>query len=265
MTSKDNGLDARRPTQDELHAYVDGHLSGERRAAVEAHLQVDSEDAARVRDYRRINEELKRLYAPVLGEAVPDRLRGSGTRNQGFRAVAAVAWLAVGLSAGLAGGVGGGWWMWGDRGGSPSPMVQLAQRATVAHAVYSAEVRHPVEVGMDQRDHLLGWLSNRLGEKVTVPDLEADGYALIGGRLLPGEEGPAAQFMYERPDGDRLTLYVKTGDMKNRQTAFRVHDTGGGLTAIYWIDGPFGYALSGTLDRAQLETIAHRVYEQLNP
>ncbi len=73
----------------------------------------------------------------------------------------------------------------------------LARVAAVAHAVYSPEVRHPVEVGADQEAYLVRWLPKRLGANLKVPHLAAQGYPLVGGRLLPGERGPAAQFMYQ--------------------------------------------------------------------
>ena len=45
------------------------------------------------------------------------------------------------------------------------------------------------------------WLSKRLGRPLVVPDLAAVGFRLMGGRLLPAEDGPAAQFMYETGKG----------------------------------------------------------------
>ncbi len=249
-------------TADDLHAYVDGRLDPQRRAVVEQHLAGSPEDVARVAGYRSLNTALQSLHADVLDEPVPARLlEPKPARREGMaRLAASIAWLMLGMLAG----VGGGWWMWGDGPGAGRVSRALAERAVVAHAVYSAEVRHPVEVGVEQRNHLVGWLSKRLGGEVRTPDLRAEGYALVGGRLLPGDTGPAAQFMYETDGGERLTLYVKTGETGNRQTAFRVHSVEG-VTVIYWIDGPFGYALSGALGRDELETLAHRVYEQLTP
>ena len=55
---------------------------------------------------------------------------------------------------------------------------------------------HPVEVGADDEQHLVNWLSKRLGVKVRAPKLDDAGMSLVGGRLLPGENGPVAQFMY---------------------------------------------------------------------
>ncbi|HWV63683.1 MAG TPA: anti-sigma factor, partial [Oxalicibacterium sp.] len=38
----------------------------------------------------------------------------------------------------------------------------------------------------------------------------------------------------------------------------------GAVNVLYWIDGKFGYALSGGIDKDTLSTIANAVYEQLD-
>jgi anti-sigma factor RsiW len=134
----------------------------------------------------------------------------------------------------------------------------------VAHVVYTPEVRHPVEVGAEQEAHLAAWLSKRLGVSVRVPHLSEAGYELVGGRLLPGSSGPAAQFMYQDGRGQRLTLYVRTDGGGSRETAFR-YARENNIGVFYWIDGPLGYALSGDLEKPELLKVAQAVYHQLNP
>ena len=92
----------------------------------------------------------------------------------------------------------------------PAPVVfaPLPVRAARAHLVYAPEVRHPVEVDAKEQDHLVKWLSKRLDIALKVPVLASEGFELLGGRLLPGPEGPVAQFMYQDASGKRLTLYV---------------------------------------------------------
>ena len=131
-------------------------------------------------------------------------------------------------------------------------------------------MRHPVEVGADQEAHLTAWLSKRLGSQLKVPHLTAAGYELVGGRLLPGSNGPAAQFMYQDAHGQRLTLYVRTDKSSNQETAFRYarEETTGreeNIGVFYWIDGPFGYAPTGDLKKHELLRVAQLVYQQLNP
>jgi anti-sigma factor RsiW len=86
--------------------------------------------------------------------------------------------------------------------------------------------------------------------------------ALIGGRLLPGNSGPVAQFMYHDASGQRLTLYVTTENAANRDTGFRFAKEGP-VNVFYWIDGKFGYALSAGIDKGELARVATTVYDQL--
>lgn len=245
-------------TESELHAFVDCALPEGRRADVEAYLATHADEAARVEAYRRQSEALHLQYDAVLDEPLPERLRLSvrPQRRTLVRAAAAAAWLAVGAAAG-----------WLARGVEPPPVartVSIARDAALAHAVYTPEVRHPVEVGADQEQHLVAWLSKRLGGEVRPPLLTEFGYQLVGGRLLPADGGPAAQFMYQDGVGHRLTLYVRTDAGDNRETAFRFAQEGK-VRVFYWVDGPFGYALTGELDREPLLRAANTVYRQINP
>lgn len=245
-------------TEAELHGYVDGVLPDMRRREVEAYLADHSGDAARVRDWQAQGDALKRLFDPVLDEPVPARLAELRPRaRRSWRPIAiAAGWVTIGIVTG--------WLLRGTTDNQQREGVAFARQAALAHAVYSPEVRHPVEVGVGERDHLIAWLSKRLGAPLRTPELGALGYDLVGGRLLPGSSGPAAQFMYQDSRGQRLTLFVRTDATGNRETAFRFAEQNG-VRVFYWLDHRFGYALSGEVDRAELERIASAVYKQIVP
>ena len=212
-------------------------------------------------ELKALSQALHQLYDPVLDEPVPARLHA---RPRQWRAAAiAAGWVALGLCAGVL----AGWQLHAWRASVPpqAEVPAFVKRAAVAHAVYSPEVRHPVEVGADQEAHLVAWLSKRLGTQVRAPKLEAIGYSLVGGRLLPGENGPVAHFMYQTEKGRRITLYVRTDAAENRETAFR-YASEGNVNVFYWIDRKLGYALSSAdLGREDLIKVANAVYQQLNP
>lgn len=264
-------------TEADLHAYVDGQLAPARRAEVEAYLAARPDEAARLQAYSSQNDALHGLFDAVLDEppstALTVRLaeppaRGGGREGWQWQR------LAAGLVVALVGAAGG----WGLRGaaerdarlaqrdpGLAYPQLAatgLAHQAAIAHVVYSPDVRRPVEVGADQEDQLVAWLSKRLGSKIHPPRLGKLGYELIGGRLLPGTSGPVAQFMYHDNAGQRLTLYVSTEQAHNKDTGFRFAQEGP-VNVFYWIDGKFGYALSAGIDKGQLARVATAVYEQL--
>ena len=200
---------------------------------------------------------LKRAFDPVMTEPIPARmfLRPPPWRE---RALAA-AILAVGIAVGLA----------------ASPFVLPTRqsivaanafplRAARAHAVFVTEVRQPVEVDAKQQEHLVAWLSKRLGTQLRVPVLATEGFELLGGRLLPGPDGAVAQFMYQDASGARLTLYVSRRTTGDSQTAFRFSQEGN-VSVFYWIDRDYGYALSSEVARPLLAKVANSVYRQIEP
>ncbi|CAN5889102.1 anti-sigma factor [soil metagenome] len=138
----------------------------------------------------------------------------------------------------------------------------FAHYAAVAHAVFTPEVKRPVELGADQEEQLVKWLSKRLDSPIRPPHLAAQGYELVGGRLLPGNSGPVAQFMYQNTAGQRLTLYLSNENKQNQDTGFQYLQDGQ-VNVFYWIDGKFGYALSGSIEKNDLSRVANLVYEQL--
>lgn len=243
---------------DDLNAWVDGRLDDARAREIEAWLEANPAEGERWRDYRVHREVLQAVYDPVLSEPVPTRLRPASIRAGRRRdwpaqAAAAVLLLAVGAAAG---------WL-GHEALTPDSAVvaSLARDAVVAHRVYIPEVRHPVEVAADQEAHLVTWLSKRIGQPVKAPQLAEAGFQLVGGRLLPSADGPAAQFMYQDASGGRLTLYVRLSGTR-QDTAFRFMEEGG-ASAFYWTDAGLGYALIGNMSRERLWAVANAVYRQL--
>jgi anti-sigma factor RsiW len=255
----------------DLNAFADRQLAPERAAAVEAALARDPELAARAAEFRAQSASLRDALDPVLAEPIPERLLAAAAPPASGEAGAVRRWAmpALAAAATLVLGVGLGWYgrdAMIERAGTPTT---FARSAAFAHALYAADVRRPVEVWAAEEKSLVTWLTKRLGFKVQAPDLNGLGYALVGGRLVAGNEFPTALFMYENADKERLSLQVRkqtarvpTGGARGGDTAFR-YAIENGVGVFYWIDDDCGYAISGTFDRAQLLKIAHVVYGQL--
>ena len=242
-------------TEVDLHTYVDGGLPEGAKAEMEAWLRAHPEDAERVRAYAEQNALLRTLYNVVLEEPVPAALLAVHPRAwRRFAAAAVIFALGIGL----------GWFVRGEFIVPQMVPVSLARQAATAHVVYAPEVRHPVEVTANEESHLVGWLSKRLGTTLKAPKLAPLGYELVGGRLLSGPQGPVAHFMYQDGRGQRLTLYVSRQRGEPRDTAFRFSQEDR-VSVFYWVDGNFGYALSGEIKKEQLLQVAEVVYKQLNP
>ncbi|MGU8083583.1 anti-sigma factor [Burkholderia pyrrocinia] len=224
-----------------LSALLDGELSGHEQREMLERLQSDPKEAERFAHYRAQRDALQALF-PLPGAAPALFVQRRAPRR---RAIAyAFAGLAAGLLIGVALHAG-----WAAFGSEPA----FAARADVAYAVYAADREHPVEVGAGDPEHLAAWLSARVGRPVRAPSLDEYGYALLGGRLLPGDAGPAAQFMYQRADGKRVTLYMTAYDA--RHLAPRAMSADGRYT-YFWSDRGMGYALSGRGDERRLRELA---------
>ncbi len=241
----------------DLHAFVDGQLDAERRRAVAAYLDANPEAARRVAAYRRQKAALRAMLDPVLAETLPRTLRPprrARWRVHAAWAAAAAILLVVGVALG-----------WQIRGAGPGGMPQgaaVAEQAAIAHTVFTSQRRHPVEVKADEEAHLVGWLSKVLGAPLRAPRLAGLGYHLVGGRLLSSTDGPAAQFMYEDANKNRLTLYV-VNHAKWRGKAEFQFAKDRGVSVFYWIEGSLGYALTGQIARPELLSVANAVYKQL--
>jgi anti-sigma factor RsiW len=253
-------------SEEMLHAYVDGVLTPEEAARVDAWLANHPDDAAAVAAWRHQNALIRDVFGapemsdaesePVAVEQPPESEDPAG-RPRRARSPWRVA-LAASIAAfivGVTAGVGLGIYVPGMRPESSA----IAEQAKTAYRVYSVEKRHPVEVGPDEREHLVTWLSNRLEAPLALPDLAGQGLELVGGRLTAGERGPAALFMFEASNGDRFTVYV-TRPARSAETAFRF-DLSGDVGTCYWLGRDLAVVVNGPADRDRLQAVAEQVYD----
>jgi len=248
----------------ELAAYHAGLLKEAARRALEARLAGDPVAQSMLADWRAQDDGIAALYAAPSDIPVPDRLlavlrsadaaappRQMPVPRHRIAVVAAVCLVVGGL---------GGWGL----SQTFAPVTRLDDFLAIAlraHATYVVEVVHPVEVGADNPEHLTTWLSKRVGVRLELPDLSAEGFRLLGGRVVPAEPGAAALLMYEDAAGRRVTLFV-TRHPPERETAFRFASDVQ-AQSLSWVDGTLSCAVTGDLPRAELERLAGAAYEQL--
>ena len=245
-------------TEDELHAYVDRELPADRMLAVEAWLASHPEDMVRVTAWRGQIDAIRQRYD--ADEPVPTRfdLEHLLDGDRRWKRLAAGAVVIAFLLGGASG--------WFGREAviaHPSRVPgfeAFTAEAMEAHKLYVVEVRHPVEVPATDADHLVRWLSKRLGYQLKAPNLESVGLRLVGGRLLPGPTGAAAFLMYENASGERYTIYC--GRSSAPETALRYSEKGS-ATAIYWATHDVAYVVSGVGGRKQLSEVAVAAYKEL--
>ena len=252
-------------SEDQLHAYVDQQIAGSRCEVTERYLREHPDVAQRVASYQRQRALLREALSPLAAEPVPPRLRLDQIigerlrRRQSPWRLAAMLVLGIGL-----GGVGG-WYLRAPPKAehATSAIALLRQEAMSTHAVYSADRRHPIEVGADEEAHLKQWLSNRLNKAIAPPDLSGFGYKLLGGRLLATDQGrPAALFMYEGPNRERLSVIMQP--TAANLNAAMANIAKGTINGCGWIDNGLGYAVVAAAPQNELKRIADQIIAEQN-
>jgi len=136
-------------TDADLHAFLDGELPPERHRAVEAWLAAHPDARRRLESFREQQRALRRMFAPVLDEPLPEALiQASRPPAAAPRGRPRRPWLQ--LVAGVlmtCTGVAGGWIARGQQDAvGMAAVVPLPRQAAVAHVVFSPDVKRPVEI-----------------------------------------------------------------------------------------------------------------------
>lgn len=246
-------------SENDLHAYVDGLLPAARHDEVAEWLEVHPDKAAEVAEWQAQNEALRAAFAPTARTHAEDlaHLNTIPARQTGW-----MNWrnMAAGVALLLLGGAGG----YGLSNITTQPLTtgpvlaSFPSEAEEAYLTYVAEVRHAVEVGADESEHLTTWLGRRLDWQFTIPDLSDEGFSLVGGRLLPINGRPAAMLLYEDATGTRVSVIIARNNGMSDSAWQLARD--GDVGTYYWIDGPRSYAISGRLPDDELREVTGLVY-----
>ena len=226
------------PSEHDIHAYVDGRLEGERRAAVELYLARHPERASEVQAWQR---DAHRLRTAIGGtQTLPDngalnpwtiRRRRRQRRLQRV-AFAAAAMLCLGL-----GGFGG-WQARGLRGAGTAPMADAMQAYRLVAMDHAA--RPDV---VPQRDgDMQAWLDSHFAHAARLPDLSGAGFHAVGGRLFATDQGPAAMVFFQDAAGHAISFYVRPPGPRNHLLPSGQRSDGG-LVAQYWSGQGYNYAM----------------------
>jgi anti-sigma factor RsiW len=247
----------------DIHLALDGELSADDRADFERWLEAHPEMRALSARYERDRSALAGALAPLLDEPVPQKLRSVAEGELRSRrswpalfrfSAAAVVLLAVGGIAGYLLAASG--LMRGAEEGE-----QFADDAIMAFVTYAADQPHSVEVSGDDKAYLDTWLSQRVGVKLVAPDLDAKGFKLLGGRVLPTGHDVAALLVYQDAASNQLSIYVSGGGGAKARGTYVAEE--GGPTAIYWVDPRWGCAIVGAMPPDRLADVARAAWDQM--
>ena len=194
------------PTEQDLHAYVDGLLDPDRRRAVEKSLAEHPERAAEVRAWQRDAQQLRAALGgpdevadnPLLD---PARIRARLRSRRRSRPA-----LAVALALSVAAGVIAGWYThaWRNDGMGP-PMADALQ----AYRMFASEDALRLDVTTRDAADMQAWLDRQFASAPRLPDLAPAGFHPVGARLLALSDGPAAMVLYRNDQGDAISFFMR--------------------------------------------------------
>ncbi|MGA8136624.1 MAG: anti-sigma factor [Pseudomonas gingeri] len=231
------------PSERDLHAYVDHQLNDADRQLLETYLASHPELAEQVRDWQHDAQHLRAALGgalqmpanPALDPSViRRRLRGQSRRHL---ASAAVLLIAVSI-----GGVSG-WQARQMTFPQPAPMADAVQ----AYRMFATQDILPADFKVEQSGDLQGWLDRYFTQANRLPNLQNAGFKPVSARLLSTEQGAAAMVLYENPQGQRISYYVRPPGPQNHLLE-RGGRRDGELQAEYWSGSGYNYAMVAPAD-----------------
>jgi anti-sigma factor RsiW len=252
--------------------YVDGELSPELRAEIEAHLErcrdcrrlVDLEVAFRDTYVERLRpdpapERVREQVASLLRDLVEGR-RGLRRRRALQRlglGVAAALLVALGLGAGIA---------LRPYLGPRTTLADLADAAVDQHQKLVRDLLPPdiKDVSPKAAEE---WFRKRLAFNVSLPDLKSESLHFLGGRISHLRDVEVAALEYQ-VDGDNVSLFIIPEEAYRRlqlkdKPRFKVISHRG-YDVVIWRSQGAGYTLVSEIgDRAC--RVCHGPEEKLEP
>ncbi|NKB28015.1 MAG: anti-sigma factor [Rhodobacteraceae bacterium] len=244
---------------EQLSAYLDGELDEKAAEAVEARLADDPQAQAQLDALMQADAFAREEFSTQLDEPVPfalaQQIKTTQIQTQPPRSRPVWGALAAGLVLVAIGGFGGYAYK-----GAVTPIQTAGWLADIAdyHAVYASEVRHLVEVGADESDHIETWLGNTVGARFDIPDLTSFGLTFQGGRLLVANAKPVAQLMYLDADGAVVALCLQRSAKSPQGAPEFKEQQINGFDFISWSANGADYVVIGPMDQENLNAVAER-------
>lgn len=238
----------------DLHAYVDGALDAQQADRVEAGLRLNPHLMARVADFRADKEMLKKIYAPIAGQPVPEHWLALVHTH---KARPAMAWRQTGAIAAMllvAVGVALSYRLWS----APARSGEIVQAAIDARQDTSGQSFRVTDRATSANYDAM--ISNAVAMHVKAPDLGKLGYYLIELRLYPHAPGGSAAELLYRDHANRLfTLYLRRSNGAARFDQFEQ----AGLRVCIWQDDQLGMVMAGDVSTAAMQRLASLAYTGL--
>jgi anti-sigma factor RsiW len=231
----------------QLNAYCDGELDPvsanefERRLANDETLKARH---ARLLSLRQAVRSLPQIEIPSnlqariqsrLDAERPSNVTVLRRRSWSFQALAAAAVFGAVISSSVM-----------------MTVEQYGQRENIASQVVAGHIRsllapQPFDIASSDRHTVKPWFTARLPASPQVPDLAAQGFALLGGRVDVVGHDPVATIVYKHAAHTVSLATLRPGQSVAEQTI-------AGYNVRSWSDGDFTYIAVSDLPNADLAT-----------
>ena len=211
------------------------------RQAVRALPQVDVPSDLQARIQARLNAEQTNVEVERSNGERPSKVSNVTVlrrRSWSFRALAASAVFGAVIS-----------------GSVLKTIDRFGREDTVASEVVAGHIRgllapQPFDIASSDRHTVKPWFTSRLPESPQVPDLAAQGFTLLGGRVDVINNRPVATIVYKHAAHTVSLTTLRPGQTVPEQTI-------AGYNVRSWSDGNFTYVAVGDLPSADLAVFEH--------
>jgi anti-sigma factor RsiW len=241
----------------QMNAYCDGELDPasaiefERRLAGDESLQARY---GRLLSLRRAVRSLPQFEMPpglharissALDAERPGQAGRLTRRSWSFQALAAAAVFGAVISSSVM-----------------LTMERYDQREVIARQVVAGHIRgqlatQPFDIASSDRHTVKPWFASRLPESPQVPDLAAEGFVLVGGRVDVVSQEPVATIIYKHAAHTVSLTTLPPGQSVSGQTI-------AGYNVRSWSDAQFTYIAVSDLASADLATF-ERAFSAASP
>ena len=230
-----------------LNAYFDGELDPASAREFERRLERDESLKARYDRLQKLQHAVRSVpqaeMPPGLQARIQSRLDAERPNNVtvlrrrtwSYQALAAAAVLGAVISSSVM-----------------MTMEQFGQRENVANEVVAGHIRgllapQPYDIASSDRHTVKPWFTARLPASPQVPDLAAQGFSLLGGRVDVIGHDPVATIVYKHAAHTISLTTLRSGQSVPDQTV-------SGYNVRSWSDPDFTYVAVSDLPGADLAT-----------
>ena len=230
-----------------LNAYFDGELDPASAREFERRLERDESLRARYDRLQKLQHAVRSVpqaeMPPGLQARIqsrldaerPDNVTVLRRRTWSSQALAAAAVLGAVISSSVM-----------------MTMEQFGQRENVANEVVAGHIRgllapQPYDIASSDRHTVKPWFTARLPASPQVPDLAAQGFSLLGGRVDVIGHDPVATIVYKHAAHTISLTTLRSGQSVPDQTV-------SGYNVRSWSDPDFTYVAVSDLPGADLAT-----------